>query len=511
LKIHLVAPSNPETFWTCDRILGVLKKRSVFPNLALPTVAALTPPEHSVTILDENVERLRFDADVDVVGLTGYIVHAERMEEIGREFRRRGKLVVVGGPYASLCPEQVATWADVVFVGEAELTWTHFLEDYAARRPQRIYRADGGADVRQSPRPRFEALRIDRYRAATVQFSRGCPYDCEFCNVTLLYGRRPRTKTSAQFLAELESLRQLGVTNVFVTDDNFVGHRKQARELLREIVSWQDRHGHPLEFLTQASINVADDEELLNLLRDANFTSLFVGIESPRAASLAEANKSHNLRRDLVAAVRRIQLAGIDVMAGMIVGFDNDDPSIFEEHLRFAEEAAIPISMTGLLNALPGTRLHQRLFASGRLMGEGTGDQFRFTNVVPAGMSTRDLYAGYRRLLHSLYSYRSFRGRASVALSRIAQGRIPGGLIHGKNDVAIFLRLLWTCVMRASPRRSWMTVSLLAETLFRRPRALRSAIMFALLHRHLHGYVRAVSKSLDRLVTASSDPTAASS
>jgi radical SAM superfamily enzyme YgiQ (UPF0313 family) len=411
--------------------------------------------------------------------------------------------VVVGGPYASLCPEEVAVWADVVCVGEAELTWGPFLQDRIAGRWHALYRAAGEADVLRSPCPRFEALRIDRYRAATVQFSRGCPYDCEFCDVTLLYGRRPRTKTPEQFLTELDCLHRLGVRNVFVTDDNFVGHRKHARALLRELVAWQRSHGHPLEFLTQASINVADDAELLSLLRSANFTSLFVGVESPRSASLEEANKSHNLRRDLVAAVQRIQSAGIDVMAGMIVGFDKDDASIFEEHFRFAEEAAIPISMTGLLNAIPGTRLHERLRRGARLVGGDAGDQFRFTNVIPAGMSTHDLYAGYRRLLRRLYSYRSFRRRSLGALSRIASCRAQRPILQGTSDLAIFARMLWTCVVRASPRRSWMTLSLLVETLVRRPRAFRSAVTLALLHRHLYGYVRAVSKSLDHLIAAS--------
>lgn len=505
LKICLVAPRNPETFWTFDRILSILRKRSVFPNLALPTVAALTPEEHHVTILDENVEPIDFDIDADVIGLTGYIVHRPRMEEIGSEFRRRGKVVVVGGPYASLCPEEVAAWADVVFVGEAELTWQSFLRDWAHGEWQPVYRAESLADIERSPCPRYEALKIDRYRTATAQFSRGCPYDCEFCDVTLLYGRRPRTKAADQFVAEIDRLRRLGVRNVFITDDNFIGHRKQAKELLRELIAWQQQHGQPMEFLTQASLNVADDAELLDLLRRANITSLFVGIESPRAASLEEAHKSQNLRRDMIAAVKRIQSAGIDVMAGMIVGFDSDDPSIFEEHLRFAEEAGIPISMTGLLNAIPGTALHRRLGSTGRLIAGDLGDQFRFSNVIPAGMSSRELYSGYRRLLRRLYSYRSFRRRAVGALSRITRGRARMRILLGASDVGLFVRMLWSCMVRTSPLRSWMTVSLLAETLVRWPRAFRSAVTMALLHRHLHGYVRALSKRLDHLIAAASD------
>lgn len=505
MKICLIAPRNPETFWTFDRILSILKKRSVFPNLALPTVAALTPSEHSVRIVDENVEPIDFEIDADVVGITGYIVHRTRMEEIAREFRRRGKLVAVGGPYASLCPEEVAPWADVVFVGEAEPTWERFLRDRQAGECSAVYRTDGAADVRKSPCPRFEALKLDRYRAATAQFSRGCPYNCEFCDVTLLYGRRPRTKEVAQFLAEIDALHRLGVKNVFVTDDNFIGNRKEAKDLLRAIVAWQQEHDYPLEFLTQASLNAADDSELLDLLRRANFTSLFVGIESPRAASLEEANKAHNLKRNMVAAVHRIQSSGIDVMAGMIVGFDHDDPSIFDEHLRFAEEAGISISMTGLLNAIPGTALYRRLGSAGRLIEGEAGDQFRFTNVVPSRMSKRELYEGYRRLLRRLYAYRSFRRRALGALSRIAEGGARRRLVQSASDLGIFARMLWSCVLRASPQRSWMTLSLLLRTALHQPRAFRSAVTLVVLHRHLHAYVQALSTILDQQIGSGGD------
>jgi radical SAM superfamily enzyme YgiQ (UPF0313 family) len=500
MRILLVAPKNPESFWTFDRILPVLGKKCLFPNLALPTVAALTPPGHQVSLCDENVEPLDFDAPVDLVGLTGYIVHRPRILEIAAEFRRRGRLVVIGGPYASLCPEELVSHADTVFVGEAEAAWPRMVEELAAGRRPRVVRAEPAPDLRLAPCPRFDLLRVERYRAMTVQFSRGCPYQCEFCDVTTLYGRRPRTKSPRQLVAELERLRELGATNVFVTDDNFVGHRKEAREALREIRDFQER-GRPLELLTQASLNVAQDEELLAALRDANVRVLFVGIESPRPESLAEAHKLQNLRGDMIAAVHRIQSFGIEVMAGMIVGFDHDDPAVFEEHARFLERAGIPVSMTGMLNAIPATPLHRRLAGEGRLLPQGDlGDQFCFTNVIPARMSRLELYEGYRRLLARLYSYRNFRRRAEAALARIAAGSLRARWITGRHDLGIFFRTLRSCVLAASPARAWMTLRLLLGTALRRPRAFRSAVALALVHRHLHGYVRSLSRRLDRAI-----------
>lgn len=500
MKILLVAPKNPTSFWTFDSILKILGKRSVFPNLALPTVAALTPSEHEVVLCDENVEPIDFDSDADIVGITGYIVHEERILEIADEFRRRGKLVVIGGPYASLCPEELAPHASAVFVGEAEATWLRFLRDVESGTVAPVYRATEVPDLSQSPCPRFDLLKTGRYRSITLQFSRGCPYDCEFCDVTVLYGRRPRTKVPEQLLVELDALHRLGVQNAFVTDDNFVGNKREAKAVLERLVAWQEAHHRPIEFQTQVSINVARDDELLDLLRRANFTSVFVGIESPRAESLQEAHKSQNLKGDLVEAVHHIQSFGIEVMAGMIVGFDHDDPSIFEEHLRFIQEASIPVSMTGMLNAIPGTALYRRLRSAGRLVRGNLGDQFAFTNVVPAGMSSLELYQGYRRLLERLYSYRSFQQRALRCLLRKAEGEVRPALMSGAHDLGIFLRMLWNCVVKASPRRSWMTISLLLQTALRRPRALRSAVTMALIHVHFHHYVRDLSRKLDEII-----------
>jgi radical SAM superfamily enzyme YgiQ (UPF0313 family) len=499
MKIYLIAPENPESFWTFDRILPSLGKRCVFPNLALPTLAALTAPQHEVVLCDENVESINFDTDADIVGITGFVVHRRRMYEIAEAFRRRGKLVVAGGPFATLCPEELRGKVDVLFVGEAEYTWPDFVREYEAGQWRPEYEQEQKPSMLDSPVPRFGLLRVDRYRSMAIQFARGCPFSCEFCDIIVMYGRRPRTKSVAQVLAEVEALHALTVSNIFVVDDNFIANKRDAKTLLAALGEWQQARGYPIEFMTEVSLNVAQDGELLALMKQAHFSTIFVGIESPRAASLQETKKTQNMREDIVTSVHRIQAAGIEVMAGMIVGFDNDDSSIFEEQFQFIQDARIPISMTGMLNAVPKTPLHARLKEAGRLIAESVGDQFVFTNIVPSGMSRLELYEGYRALLNRLYDYRHYRRRAMALI--LNRGPLLGARgIARADDLAVIARILWNCVLHASPRRAWLTLSLCVQTLYRRPRALREALTLALMHKHFYEYVRETSRQLDELI-----------
>ena len=498
MKIYLVSPKNPESFWTFDRILPSLKKKCVFPNLSLPTVAGLTPAEHEVVLCDENVEPIDFDTDADIIGLTGYVIHRQHLFDIAAEFRRRGKFVVAGGPFASLCPEDLRDKVDVVFVDEAEYTWPQFLEEYQAGNWKSEYNQHEKPSMHDSPLPRFDLLKLDRYRTMTIQFARGCPFNCEFCDIIVMYGRRPRTKTVAQVMAEVHEIHRLGLSNIFVVDDNFIGNKVEAKQVLRALADWQQANRYPIQFMTEVSLNVAQDDELLQLMRQANFTTIFVGIESPRAASLQETHKTQNLRENILDSVHRIQRAGIEVMAGMIVGFDNDDTSIFEEQFRFIQDARIPVSMTGMLNAVPKTPLYQRLKDAGRLIAESVGDQFVFTNIIPQGMSRAELYEGYRNLLARLYSYRNYRQRVMQLILSKGKG-IQTRLASSNQDVRIFLRVLWTCILRASPRRAWLTISLMVETALRRPRSLAQAVTLALMHKHLYEYMRDTCVKLDQL------------
>jgi radical SAM superfamily enzyme YgiQ (UPF0313 family) len=499
MKIYLIAPKNPESFWTFDRILPSLKKKCVFPNLSLPTVAGITPTRHELVLCDENVGPIDFNTDADVVGVTGYVIHKQRVFEIIAEFKRRGKFVVAGGPFASLCPEELRDKVDVIFIDEAEYTWPRFLRDYESGIWHSEYHQEEKPSMHDSPLPRFDLLKADAYRTMTIQFARGCPFNCEFCDIIVMYGRKPRTKTVDQVMAEVREIHRLGISNIFVVDDNFIGNKKEAKALLKAIAAWQAEHGYPIEFMTEVTLNIAQDEELLHLMREAHFTTIFIGIESPRPASLQETKKTQNMREDLIGAVHRIQGAGMEVMAGMIVGFDHDDPAIFEEQFRFIQEARIPISMTGMLNAVPKTPLYRRLKQAGRLMAESVGDQFVFTNIIPQGMSRIQLYEGYQRLLDRLYDYDNYR-RRTMDLILNKGGEIQSKLLANWHDFGIFLRVLWTCILRASPRRAWMTLSMMVETAWRRPGQFRLAITLALMHKHLYEYVHDISQQMDRLI-----------
>jgi radical SAM superfamily enzyme YgiQ (UPF0313 family) len=496
VKIYLVTPRNPPSFWTYDRILPTLERHCIFPNLSMPTVAGLTDPEHELILCDENVEEIDFDVEADIVGVTGYIVHKERIHEIVEAFRSRGRFVVVGGPYASLCSDELAGRCDALFVGEAEETWPAFLRDFAAGRCKTEYRPEHMPDLTRAPMPRFDLLDVSKYHALTIQFARGCPYNCEFCDIIVMYGRRPRAKSVSHVMAEIEECRRLGASQVFVVDDNFIGNKNLAKQLLREMARWSREHAYPIDFNTEVSLNVCRDDELLQLLRNANFTTLFVGIESPRRESLLESRKTQNTREDLVESVRKIQSYGIQVQAGMIVGFDNDDPSIFEEQLCFIQSARIPVSMTGMLQALPQTPLHDRVSREGRLLLESGGDQFVLSNILPKQMTRLELYRGYRWLLEQLYDFRNYR-RRTLAFLLNRGNQIQGGFNLRSGDLRRLARILRDTVLRANPRRAWFTLSLLGASLLRRPSAFKEAVSFAIVHRAFHEYMRALVERLD--------------
>jgi radical SAM superfamily enzyme YgiQ (UPF0313 family) len=456
----------------------------------------MTGSEHEVTLCDENVEEIDFDVDADIVGVTGYIIHKSRMIEILAEFRRRGRFVVVGGPFASLCPEELREHADVVFADEAEETWPQFLRDYQAGVWKSEYRPSERPDMSLAPMPRFDLVKVDRYHAMTVQFARGCPFNCEFCDIIVVYGRRPRTKNVDRVMAEIARCHDLGATQVFIVDDNFIGNVKLAKELLREMADWGHSRGYPVDFNTEVSLNVANDPELLELMRAANFTTIFIGIESPRHDSLRETRKNQNLRSDMIESVRRIQEYGIQIQAGMIVGFDADDPTIFREQFDFVQNARIPVSMTGMLQALPKTPLRARVEKEGRLLRESTGDQFMFSNIQPVAMSRLELYEGYAWLLGELYDFDNYRARTLAFL--IHRGsQVHGGRNIRRGDLRRLARVLDALLLRGGPRRAWFSLRLLGETLLRRPSVFKEAVSFALVHMAFHGYMHRLTADIE--------------
>jgi radical SAM superfamily enzyme YgiQ (UPF0313 family) len=403
--IVLINPRFDVSFWGLEHALPLIGKRANLPVAALPLLAALTPAEHSVTLIDENVEAIDFArcARADIVGVTGMVVQRARMREILEELKRRGVFIALGGPWVTVNESYFGDLADVVFIGEAEETWPRFLAEWQAGRAASRYEQAEKTDMSRVPAPRLDLLKMEHYLFGSVQFTRGCPFQCEFCDIIVVFGRKPRLKTAPQIIAELEGLRAQKLSIAFIVDDNIIGNKKAIKEILRHVIDWQEKNGYPLTFCTEASIDLADDAELLELMVAANIGIVFVGIESPNEASLRETKKLQNVRPGgtLIEKVRRIQAAGIEVWAGMILGFDHDDDTVFAAHREFLSEARISTAMVGMLSAIPKTPLHARLAAAGRLDTED--DPAQGTNVLPLLMSRETLRDGYVRLMAELY------------------------------------------------------------------------------------------------------------
>jgi radical SAM superfamily enzyme YgiQ (UPF0313 family) len=454
VRLLLVNPALPESFWSfrwaLERVLG--GKRSLNPPLGLATLAALCPPHWQVTIVDENVEPLPARPQADLIGIGGMGVQAPRQKELIRRYREAGYRVVAGGSYASLCPEEYLELADHVVAGEAEYLWPRFCADFQRGTTEKLYRETGEVRLEDSPVPRFDLLKLERYATATIQLSRGCPFNCEFCDIIVMFGRRPRYKPVAQVERELDALRALGARKVFFVDDNFIGNKAKAKEVLRFLADYQARHGAGMRFGTEASLNLAQDEALLGLFRTAGFEWAFIGLETPDPEALREAAKVQNTAGDMLEAVRRIYAAGIDVLAGFIVGFDRDTAGTFDKQRRFILDSGIMVAMVGLLTALPKTPLFARLAREGRLdpaqpSGDNTGGR---TNIIPKAMTMEELRSGYRRLYRELLADRAIAERirnklahfgapprlqrerlleASMIVTRLlARGIAPGGV-----------------------------------------------------------------------------------
>ena len=500
MRILLVTPRNTQNFWTFDFTLGLLGKSCLLPNLSLPTLAGLTPREHEVAMCDENVDPIDFDQPADIVGVTGYIVHKQRMFEIIEEFRRRGRFVAVGGPYASLCPEELRGRCDALFVGEAEETWPQFLEDFAAGRARAEYVTQEKPDLSLAPPPRFDLLKIDAYQAMTMQFGRGCPFRCEFCDIIVVYGRRPRIKRVETMMAEVRECHRLGVRQIFVADDNFIANKSDAKGLLRELGAWGRANGYPISFGTELSVNVAQDDELLELMRDANMTTVFLGIESPRTSSLVETKKTQNVRGNLVEQVHKIQSYGLQVQAGMIVGFDSDDVDIFDEQLRFLQEARIPLVMLNLLQAFPKTPLYERVRAEGRLISEDAIQHLvGVSNIDPVGMTRLELYRGYRRLLREVYSAENFGARVRAFLLQRGP-QVNRGRNLRVEDFRLLGRFLAHAALREPVERRKLIFGMLLEILWKRPQAFKEAGSFLLGYLSMARGVDRMTEQLDQVI-----------
>lgn len=487
MKILLVQPIFPDTFWSFKHALDFVDKKVCNPPLGLLTIAALLPETWEKRLLDLNIDPLTAkDLDwADYLFIGAMDIQRESVRQVIHQAKKAGVKIVAGGPlftgeYESF-PE-----VDHFILNEGEITLVQFLADLEAGHPQRLYRTDEFADIRQSPTPVWDLLKLDAYDSMAVQFSRGCPFNCEFCNVTALLGHIPRTKSAAQLIGELDALYRLGWRrNIFIVDDNFIGNKKQLKqEILPALIEWRkDKVG--CLFITEASINLADDDELIQMMVAAGFINIFIGIETPDDASLMECQKSQNRNRDLVQAVKKLQRAGLHIMAGFIVGFDSDTPTIFERQIRFIQDSGIIVAMVGLLQAPFGTRLYERMQQCGRILSEMTGDNADGSTNIVSKMDPATLSQGYQRIIRTIYSPIPFYERVKTFLKEYHPNKSP---VHMEfHEVKAFLRSIVRMGILGNQQKQYW--NLFFWTLFHFPSRMPLAITMTIYGYHFNKIV----------------------
>jgi len=412
MKILLVYPHYPDSFWSFRHALRFISKKAAVPPLGLITVSAMLPPSWEKRLVDMNVGRLE-PADIlwaDFVFISAMYIQKESVDFIIGECRNLGARIVAGGP---LFTQEYQNYPliDCFVLNEAEITLPMFLNDLESGRAlQKVYRTDEFADISLSPVPDYHLLSVKDYAFMDIQVSRGCPFSCEFCEITTLLGNRVRMKSAGQVIKELDAIYKLNWRGpVSVVDDNFIGNKPLLkRHLLPAMIGWMKSHKYPFVFSAQTSINLADDDELMSMMAEAGFSSTFIGIESPSPASLHECNKVQNKNRNMLHSVRKIQKAGLLVSGGFIVGFDSDSPEVFQQQIDFIQQSGIVSAMVGLLNAPKNTRLYERLGAENRLVNESSGNNTDFSmNFIPR-MNQVDLISGYRKIINDIYTTRPY-------------------------------------------------------------------------------------------------------
>jgi radical SAM superfamily enzyme YgiQ (UPF0313 family) len=483
LQVLLVYPEFPDTFWSFKHALKFIRKRASLPPLGLLTVAAMLPRAWQLKLVDLNVRALR-ERDLawaDVVCISAMIAQRPSAQQVIARCRAAGKTIIAGGPLFTSAHAEFPE-VDHFVLNEAEVTLPEFLRDFARGTARRVYSSAGFAALSETPVPRWELAEVRRYGSMSVQYSRGCPFDCEFCDVTAKFGHAPRTKTAGQIIAELDALADAGWRGpVFFVDDNLIGNKRALKaDLLPALIAWQRRRRSRFPFYTEASINLADDAELMRLMADAGFDTVFIGIETPDAAALAECNKRQNQGRDLIADVKRIQGAGLQVQGGFIVGFDTDAPSIFQRQVDFIQKSGIVTAMVGLLNALPDTKLHARLQREGRLRGDSTGNNVDGTMNFSPRMPAAQLLEGYKSILRRIYAPRPYYQRVRTFLRAYRRPRVSAPL-SWRHGVALALSSVRLGVIGRERFQYWR---LMLWTLFHRPALLQLAVTLSIYGHH---------------------------
>lgn len=460
MKILLIYPETPSTFWSFKDALKFVSKKSAEPPLGLITVAALLPIEWEKKLIDMNVTDLK-EKDLiwaDYIFLSGMNVHISSVKEIVRRCNKLNKEIIAGGPLFTT-QHQDFLGIDHFVLNEAEITLPKFLNDLANGKPEFVYSTEEFPDIALTPTPLWELLDMKKYASMSIQYSRGCPYNCEFCSITMLNGRTPRCKSADQFIKELNRLYELGYRgSVSIVDDNFIGNKiKLKKELLPRLIEWQKGKKYSFDFITEVSINLADDDELINLMIDAAIHTIFVGIETPNDESLDECGKNQNRKRDMVESVIKLQREGMIVSGGFIVGFDNDTENIFDQQIDFIRKSGIVSAMVGLLNAPTGTHIYKRLKNENRLLETFNGNNMDgSTNIIPK-MNYRVLINGYSKIIHTIYSPREYYKRIIAFLEEY---RVPSwkSQMLSMKEIKAFIRLLWLLgVLEKGKRYFWHT------------------------------------------------------
>jgi radical SAM superfamily enzyme YgiQ (UPF0313 family) len=481
LKILFIYPQYPVTFWSFTHALKFISKKAAFPPLGLLTVAAMLPKEWEKKLVDLN-ERALSDKDIkwaDYVFISAMAVQKESAQKVISRCKRIGAKIVAGGPLFTT-EHEAFDMVDHLVLNEAEITLAPFLEDLKSGHAKHIYTAQEFPDINNTPIPSWELIKTKKYSSLSMQYSRGCPFDCEFCDIVVLNGHNPRTKDKENILKELEAIYNLGWRHsVFIVDDNFIGNKRKLKtEILPAIIDWMKQKKYPFSFVTEASINLTDDEELVTLMVKAGFDTVFIGIETPDEASLAECGKSQNKNRDMVAAVKKLQNFGLQVSGGFIVGFDNDPISIFENQINFIQKSGIVTAMVGLLNAPTGTRLYKRLKKENRLTTSFTGNNTDFSmNFIPK-MNYDTLIKGYKNILHTIYSPKKYLERVKNFLREYKPQATGKAHRMPPEYIKAFFQAIWILGIKEKGRRYYW--QLLVWTLFRRPRSFVMSITLAI-------------------------------
>jgi radical SAM superfamily enzyme YgiQ (UPF0313 family) len=491
MRILLIYPDYPDTFWSFKHALKFIRRRAALPPVGLLTIGAMLPKDWTKKLVDLNVTKLTKKdlAWADCAFIGGMVVQKESARKVIARCKQAGLKIVAGGP---LFTSESDAFEDVdhFVLNEAELTLPLFLADLEKGCAKHIYETSEFCDIRRTPAPMWDLIDLKHYASMGIQFSRGCPFNCEFCNVTALFGHRSRIKTAEQIIAELDGLYNIGWRGpVFFVDDNFIGNKAYLKtHLLPALIQWQ-KGKKQIPFNTEASVNLADDEPLMQMLVKAGFDTVFIGIETPNEESLAECNKQQNKNRNLLESVKRMQRAGLQVTGGFIVGFDSDTPSIFQRQIEFIQESGIVTAMVGLLNAPPGTGLYARMREEGRLIGLMSGDNVDGTTNILPKMGLDALREGYRNMMHHLYSPEHYYERVMTFLREYKRPKIRNPL-----DFQRLLALLRSSIrLGIFGKERFQYWKVLFWTLFRRPQLFTLTITFAIYGHHF----RRICKSIN--------------